>query len=282
MTLLTLLQKYFDAYMEGDLRAEDQAALGDWLQADVSHVDSFVRESFLHWQLFSISAQKSLHDDVMAAAPPADASSIARALEPALNAAPDGRFRRWRGTFAVAAALAVVSGALWGFVQLKPRMVAQLSNASVDVQWSAGGAAPAVGTLLRTGQSLLLAQGRVMATLVSGAHIIVDGPAEIRLEGVNRIWLESGRIGVAVPVQATGLIVDCAIGQFVDLGTDFTINLDPNAGCELHVFSGMVELTPHGAEDRPVSVSMGSAITCDRQSGDVEFVPYDEGQQLGL
>ncbi len=104
----------------------------------------------------------------------------------------------------------------------------------------------------------------------------------MRIDGDNHLWLQSGRLGVEVPTQATGLIVDSPLGRFVDMGTEFTIDMQPAAGCEIHVFTGMVEMTPAAGERVPVRVTTGSAVSYDAATGDIKFLPYDEGRKLAL
>src|SRR5687768_785744 len=58
--------RLFDGYVEGDLTPDERAELCACLREDDQCVDDFVRESYLHCQLFSIVRQKALQDDVMA------------------------------------------------------------------------------------------------------------------------------------------------------------------------------------------------------------------------
>jgi hypothetical protein len=278
---MTPLQEHFDAYLENALSERDEEALGAWLLESRDHVDEFVRDTFLHWQLLDVAGQKARHADVMAAAP-RDSQPAAMAYASSRPPVKHDNSRRRRPLFALAAAIAVVAAGLGGYVALRPDTVGQLSKASPDARWQAASGAPRVGALLRAGQTLRLERGRALATLVSGARLILEGPGEVRVDGENRLWLQSGRLGVEVPAQATGLVVDSPLGRFVDLGTDFTIDLDPEAGCQLHVFSGMVEFTPPGSEGQPVRVSLGSAVSYNPSTGDVSFLPYDAAQQLEL
>ena len=271
---MTPLQEHLDAYLENALSARDENALSAWLLEIPSHVDEFVRDTFLHWQLFDLATQKTRHADVMAAARQAVAGHLAPPKRSVV--------RRRRLPLAVAATIAIVAAGFGGYVAWRPQTVAQLSKASPNARWHASTGAPRVGALLHAGQTLRLEDGRALATLVSGARIILEGPAEVRIDGDNRLWLQSGRLGVEVPAQATGLVVDCPTGRFVDLGTDFTIDLDRTSGCRLQVFTGMVEFTPAGSEGPPVRVSMGSAVSYNPSTGDVARLPYDAAQQLEL
>ncbi|HEX6960684.1 MAG TPA: hypothetical protein VF175_02365 [Lacipirellula sp.] len=59
------LNRLFDAYAEDDLSAADEAALCQWLRERPEHVDMFVRETFLHSELFSLARQQYLHEGVL-------------------------------------------------------------------------------------------------------------------------------------------------------------------------------------------------------------------------
>lgn len=274
------VQRLFDAYAEGDLSEEDRQALDAWLRQSDAHVDQFVRATFLHWQLFDVAQQQHMHDGVMAASPGLDAPSLGASTPTrGRELRRPAKFpRQPRIALLVAAAAAT---ALWGYFAWRPHTVAQLTQTSPAAAWTAA-PAPRVGSLLRAGERLQLRSGRALATLVSGARIILEGPAEVRIDGDNQLWLQSGRLGADVPVQATGLVVDSPLGRFVDLGTEFTIDMQPPTGCEIQVFTGMVELTPAAGERVPVRVTTGSAVSYDAAAGDVKFLPYDEAQKLAL
>jgi hypothetical protein len=277
------IQRLFDAYAEDALSDQNRQALDAWLQESDAHVDEFVRETFLHWQLFDVAQQQHLHDDVMAASPGLDAASLGLSAVNRGSASrqPKTDPRRSRFSLAAVASAAIAAAALLGYFALRPHTVAQLTQTSPKTSWAVGGA-PRVGSLLHAGERLQLRSGRALATLVSGARIILDGPADVRIDGDNRLWLQTGRLGVEVPTQATGLVVDSPLGRFVDLGTEFTIAMQPETGCEIQVFTGMVEMTPADGDRVPVRVTTGSAVSYDAASGDVKFLPYDEGQKLVL
>jgi ferric-dicitrate binding protein FerR (iron transport regulator) len=160
--------------------------------------------------------------------------------------------------------------------------VAQLTKASSTAAWRSADDAPRVGALLQAGDTLRLRAGRIMATLVSGASLVLEGPGELRIDGPKALWLQSGRLGVDVPAQATGLVVTSPLARFVDLGTSFTIAMDPAVGCKLQVFAGMVEMTPGSGDAGPVRVSIGSAVSYDAATETVGFLAYDEADRLEL
>ena len=158
------VQRLFDAYAEGELSDQDRQALDAWFQESDAHVDEFVRATFLHWQLFDVSQQQHLHDDVMAASPGLDATSLGLPMASRGGASRPPTMRPRRSRFALAAA----ASALWGYFALRPHTVAQLTQTSPTASWAAGGA-PRVGALLHAGERLQLRSGRALA-IRSGAR----------------------------------------------------------------------------------------------------------------
>jgi ferric-dicitrate binding protein FerR (iron transport regulator) len=281
------LDKYFDAYAENALDDDQLAALRAWLDADKSHVDRFVRDAFLHWQLAAIGSRKILQ----AEASDTPASGTLRSLKAAV-ASPEADRRgptrqqpapsRWR--ILAAAALMLSAGVLLWSVFRRPsvEMVAQLSKASANVVWSSA-VAPQPGTFLPAGQHLEVKRGRLLTTLTSGVQLVVEGPARLKLTSDKSVFLTEGRMTVVIPRQASGFVVDSPLGQFVDLGTDYTIKLD-RTGFELHVFSGLVEMRPRtGASDEgPFRIPEGRAIKYDAASGKPTNLPYQEEERISL
>ncbi len=284
------LDKYFDAYAEQSLGDDEREALCAWLHADNAHVEEFARDAFLHWQLLAIGRRKNLQSDVAEAPVKERWQGLQRtvSVEGASGEHSGSRGSwspSWRRVAALAASLAVAATLLvWlGVEQSKPAMVAQLTKSAANLSWS-GRAAPAAGAFLRQGQVLAIDDGRLLTTLASGVQIVLEGPAELRLDSATTVFLAKGRMTVVVPREATGFVVDSRLGRFVDLGTEYTLKLDAAGGCQLHVFSGLVELRPvaGAAAEGPLSIPEGRAISYDAASGKVTTLPYDLKDRMSL
>ena len=121
------------------------------------------------------------------------------------------------------------------------------------------------------------------AHLRQRAQLILDGPAIVELAQIGGRSVCRPR-GALVPTQAIGFTVATPIAQFVDLGTEFTLALEPNNSCELQVFDGLVEmqLAATCATRRPkqLRISEGSAVRFDADTFDVRSIPYDEEQRI--
>jgi hypothetical protein len=76
-----------------------------------------------------------------------------------------------------------------------------------------------------------------------GAELEIRGPAALRLEGANRIYLNKGRLLAYVPERARGFTIATADGEVVDLGTRFVTSVDELSGTEVHVMEGLVKIS---------------------------------------
>jgi hypothetical protein len=282
------IARLFDGYIEDDLSPEERAELCACLREDDESVDDFVRESYLHCQLFSIMRQKALQDDVMAS-PSVDGEELSPGSKPhsrqAASAANPRRHER-RGIdfrmFLALAASVLAAAALLFWQSRPPRTVAQL-QATAGARWDRGVNRTA-GTLLHEGEELRIHKGRVLATMVSGARVVVEGPAVLRLTGENSVELESGKLGAAVPPQATGFAVHTAVGEVVDLGTEFTLDLASPSTFNLYVFAGLVEVRPRGtaADNPPFQVPQTRAVSYDAATGEAKLIDYGPEHKLSL
>ena len=98
-----------------------------------------------------------------------------------------------------------------------------------------------VGSPVGAGK-LDLASGIVQLEFLSGASVIVEGPAKLLLLSNKLIVCQLGKLRVYVPSQAKGFMVDTPRHRSVDLGTEFAIEVDANEQTEIHVLDGIVEV----------------------------------------
>ncbi len=115
---------------------------------------------------------------------------------------------------------------------------------SVNAVWS-DAVDRAVGTVLPPGW-LRLKSGLAQVEFVSGARVILEGPAEFRLVAPMEGFCQSGRLTAEVPAQAIGFRVGSPKVSVVDLGTEFGMEVHGDGGADVHVFRGQVELQRGG------------------------------------
>jgi ferric-dicitrate binding protein FerR (iron transport regulator) len=274
----------FDAYVEGDLSPLERETLCAGLRQSDALVDDFVRESFLHAELTSLLREKSLRHSVLSLPGcQADEPWMTSVPRPSPDAA-RGRFasrRLPKVALALAVCFVVLATLLWNY--RRTQTVAQLTQTTPGAVWAAHQGLKQ-GTLLRYGEELRIDHGRALVTMVSGARIILEGPSTLRLEGDNAVRLERGRIGATVPPEATGFTVATTLGEFVDLGTDFSLDLTAPTRCELQVFSGLVEVRParQARPNLPFKVPQTRAISYDATTGEAKRITYSDERKLSL
>lgn len=127
---------------------------------------------------------------------------------------------------------------------------------STAARW-ADGLALAKGAAIPQGPLRLLS-GAAQIAFESGALVTLNAPAEIEVLGASRLFLRSGRIVPFVPPAATGFTVVSPTGEVIDLGTEFSVNVDASGRTEVYVLEGEVDVAQgHADRGAPLRMSQG-------------------------
>jgi ferric-dicitrate binding protein FerR (iron transport regulator) len=186
---------------------------------------------------------------------------------------------------ALAAALLVaVSLSTVGYVTwTRPTYIGTLTEATA-ARWQTAPEKFAVGAFVQDGQELELVSGTAVVTLSSGAKLYMEGPTKLRVDSPKDIQLEHGKIAAKVPIPAIGFTVHSSLAEFIDLGTEFTLQLDAEKTFQLHVFEGLVEVRLDkrfgAAAQRPAQIAEVFAVEFDVNSGDIDKFPFEEGKKM--
>ena len=97
------------------------------------------------------------------------------------------------------------------------------------------------GMILRN-ESLILEAGILEIAMDDGTAVLLEAPAEMRLEDDNQVFLVQGQLTAKVPPSAIGFTVRTPSASVVDYGTEFGILVDQYANTEAHVLQGEVEM----------------------------------------
>jgi hypothetical protein len=155
--------------------------------------------------------------------------------------------------YSAAAAIALAVTAWFVFISepgtLTPelsatRSVAMLSDLSENAVFAAPGSDPVppqLGSDLPPGPIRLTA-GRAQLMFASTAVVDLTGPCEFVMTGPNQGRLVSGRLEAFVPERAHGFTIATTHLRVVDLGTQFTMNIDEQANEQVSVLRGRVRL----------------------------------------
>jgi len=264
--MLATVDRLTSALIDGTGTAAEQASLESLLRSSAEARERFRMilhaESILAWKFAAPGSQLSVTITQV----------DGRALKPA------SRPRRWWSVpggrqiviaaAAIAAAVAMLLMRPVPTVQPKsagPSIVARLVDAT-DARW-ADGRAKVIGGAVPQGPLRLLS-GAAQIAFESGALVTLNGPAEIEVLGSSRLFLRRGRIVPYVPPAATGFTVVSPTGQVIDLGTEFSVNVDDSGRTDVYVLDGQVDVAQgHADRNAPVRMSQGfgSRLAADTQ-----------------
>jgi ferric-dicitrate binding protein FerR (iron transport regulator) len=229
------LNELCSAAVDGMLSETQQARLARWLAASEEARQFYVRATSMSASLFAYAGE-------MQAEAPDAVTPPGRIISPAW---------RWWTVGLAAAVIAVLFWMLgWPVRRAEPDggslgtydTVARITGVT-DCRWG-GPTGLQPGDPIRNGQRLELAAGLAEITFDSGARIVLNGPAVLK---VNSAWdasLRRGTLKASVPPEALGFRVANRTVQVVDLGTEFTMSADPGGSADVYVVKGEVEATP--------------------------------------
>ena len=161
------------------------------------------------------------------------------------------KFGRWMWGMAAAAVLLVgLSLPFWPWGDRGPTTPAPTTPpyVAVVVKLDGAGGESSAGPHLSEGSPLpggrlRLRGGRITLTLFNGVMLSLQGPADLDLTSVERIFCQQGKLRARVPPGAEGFAVLTPGAAVVDLGTEFGLNVAADGKAELMVFEGQAEVS---------------------------------------
>lgn len=126
--------------------------------------------------------------------------------------------------------------------------IAWLVNAHA-CQWS-GGFVPAAN--MQANDYVKLESGLVQIRFVSGADVLIEGPAELILLSSMSAKLNRGRVSVKVPKSMKGFEIYSPQGRVLDLGTEFGVTVSDDGLTDVLVFDGEVETFVGNDKSKPI------------------------------
>ncbi len=143
-----------------------------------------------------------------------------------------------------------------------------------------------VGSPVRAGK-FVVDSGLVQLEFLSGANLVVEGPAELDLVSKSLVVCRRGKLRAYVPDQAKGFMVDTPHHRAVDLGTEFAVSVAADSSSEVHVLDGEVEVYDIDTFDRnarPVetkNLRLGDGLRTSA-AGDVAEMAAEPGKFVGV
>lgn len=272
------------AFRGGEVETSRREELLERLRSDDAFQQAFVDEIRMLGMLKAVQSMEPrwllLHDELDWTAKDREGDLMRR-----IGAASRPRLRRRILIAAASIVLAAgLSAAIWQ--ELKVRNVATpgpyqkvgfdralavvLRLDRVD-WWPEDGPRPGEGDLVPAGR-LRFRSGRVTISMMSGAVLTAEGPADLDLETPDRIYCRSGRLRTRVPKGAEGLVVASPGAAVLDLGTEFGVNVQEGGRSRVRVFKGRVEAmlrTGTGGENTSELLKDDRVIEIDPGAGEI-------------
>ncbi|EMI19100.1 FecR protein domain protein [Rhodopirellula maiorica SM1] len=134
-----------------------------------------------------------------------------------------------------------------------------LIKSAVDVNWARSATPLRVGEVVPS-HVLNLESGILEIVFLSGAMVVVEGPAKLDLVSEEKAVLHNGKVRCYVPPAAVGFSIETRDTTYMDMGTEFGVEIKPDGKQELHVFDGEVHVHSRLGDDSPQMVSSGEGL----------------------
>jgi hypothetical protein len=135
-----------------------------------------------------------------------------------------------------------------------------------EVSWEAEDRPPpTVGMVLAPGR-FRLKSGRATLAFFNGVTLTLEGPSDVDLVSLGRVFCHRGKLRTHVPDGAEGFVVAEEGSEVVDLGTELGLNIDADGKARLMVFEGEADaavLEASGSAQRNRTIKEHQALTID-------------------
>ena len=245
-----------DAYLDGELTAEEEARLADWLAADPGHMRVFVRETHLHRQLREIMLADSFQAGIEMPGEKTERTGrrlpvdlIGRAIGQWFAFPATQMLRRPWPLGAFCLALIIGTGVwLFGPTMGQPTL-AEIHGAGFSIE-RAGQSVPArIGTPLQSGD-VLRTSSKVTAMIdfaPEATQITLQSGTELTLADLShgkRLGLRTGKLEASVAHQRPfrPMLITTPQAEARVIGTRFILTVQTNS-TRLDVTKGLIRFT---------------------------------------
>lgn len=119
------------------------------------------------------------------------------------------------------------------------------------------------------GRTLRFLKGSIEVVFSQGVHVILEGPAEMTIDGPLSVNVKQGRVMARVGKEGLGFTVNTPTGRIVDQGTEFGVDINPEKGVKVVVFDGKVDVFPDPNKTSVmVRIQQGEALSI-KKTGDI-------------
>ena len=278
------LQKILEDFQDDTLNEAECCELVEWFDENESRVSAFADELRLGNALAALHVMESdriplaVNDSLKRADLAIDISRDvrqeieSRELPTITDVEKANLLLRKSGLWWIA--VGAVAAVLAWFAFLPTKIESGREDVVATVQSAHKVQAVSAGDQLRSGQVLKVSVGRVKINFQSGAKLVLEAPAELRLLGPNSAQLEHGVVTVRVPGEIKGFVLVTPHQRVTDLGTSFGVDVDTTGDTSISVFEGEIEL-----EDSRRLVG-GQAVALTATDEAAREIPYAINQFL--
>jgi hypothetical protein len=139
---------------------------------------------------------------------------------------------------------------------------------------------PSEGATLSSGR-FRIGSGQATLFFFNGVTLVLEGPADLDLVSIDRVFCRRGKLRARVPEGAEGFVVTGPGSAVVDLGTEFGLNVEDGGRSRVMVFEGAAEaalLDSAGCLSRTQIVGQSKEFELDPSSGRIaQAVARPEG-----
>lgn len=115
---------------------------------------------------------------------------------------------------------------------------------------------------LKIGERIEIENGLLELAFSTGVNLVLNGPVDFEITGLNSGYLHHGRVVVeVVNEQGKGFTVDGPNGRLIDLGTKFGVSVDVEGEMEVHVIEGIVDALPKVGEKTRLRANEAMRLT---------------------
>jgi ferric-dicitrate binding protein FerR (iron transport regulator) len=170
----------------------------------------------------------------------------------AADVAPQNRSPRWlvKWWLIIAASFLLAVG-VWALLLVRQDAKTSASAATIvgteQAHWAHDQYAITNGTDIAVGRPISLESGWAELRLTSGTDMVVNGPAQLSINGPSLIHLSFGKLGISAAPLSHGLTVETRDARIRDLGTEFGVECEAGGKTVVEVFKGTVEASPVGS-----------------------------------
>jgi len=128
----------------------------------------------------------------------------------------------------------------------------------------------------RLGPGMLrLAAGAVQLRLATGAQVILEAPADLKIVGADKLVCSSGKLRAATGPSAGGLTIVTPAITITAPAAEFGVLVLPDKPVEVHVFAGSAKLSGGDELPEPRVLSAGDGLRI--KTGKVQPIPARKG-----